>query len=162
MGVPTTEIDSVCSIRYKMHSWSQAIDQGKEVCAVSFDLQKSFDSVPHKALIDKLESIGLNCFLLRWVCSYLLNRKQFVVLNGAKSTISQVVSGVPQGSVWGPLLFIIYINDSVQGSHCNENTINLFADDILLFRIIHDVHDMDMVQQGIDNISDWESSFESQ
>ena len=53
---------------------------------IESDIQKAFDSVPHKALIDKLESIGLNCFLLRWICSYLLNRKQFVVLNGAKST----------------------------------------------------------------------------
>ena len=56
MGVQTTEIDSVWSTRYSAYSWSQAIDQSKEVCAVFFDLQKAFNSVPHKALIDKLES----------------------------------------------------------------------------------------------------------
>ena len=104
-----------------VHSWSEAIDQGKEICAVFFDL----------------------------------NRKQFVVLNGAKSTTYQVISGVPQGSVLGPLLFLVYINDSIERTRYSGNTINLFADDMLLFRIINDAHDMELVQQGIDNVSDW-------
>ena len=93
---------------------------------IESDIQKAFDSVPHKALIDKLESIGLNCFLLRWICSYLLNRKQFVVLNGAKSTTGYLE--LPRVLYRGLSCSIIYINDSVQGSHCNGNTINLFAD----------------------------------
>ena len=121
-----------------MHSWSEAIDQGslidglrpaaqmlflyqkrqhrsdslfrEEICAVFFDLKKAFDSVPLKALIHKLQSIDLNSHILRWICSYLTsNRKQFVVLNGAKPTTCQVRSGVPQGSVLGPLLFLVYI-----------------------------------------------------
>ena len=134
-----------------VHSWSEAIDQGKEICAVFFDLKKAFDSVPHKALIHKLQSIDLNSHILRWICSYLTNRKQFVVLNGAKSTTCQVMSGVPQGSVLGPLLFLVYINDSIERTRFSGNTINLFADDMLLFRIINDAHDMELVQQGIDN-----------
>ena len=81
--------------------------------------KKAFDSVPHKALIDKLRSIGLNRYLLRWVCSNLTNRKQFVVLNGSQSSTCQVVSGVPQGSVLGPLLFL---NDSTERTHCDGNT----------------------------------------
>ena len=84
-----------------VHSWSQAIDQGKEVCAVFFDLQKAFDSVPHKALIEVYRSK-----LLRWVCSHLLSTLWKAVLNGAKSTNSQVI---PQDSVLGPLLFIILV-----------------------------------------------------
>ena len=138
-----------------MHSWSEAIDQGKEICAVFFDLKKAFDSVPHKALSHKLQSIDLNSHILRWICSYLTNRKQFVALNGAKSTTCQVMSGVPQGSVLGPLLFLVYINDSIERTRYSGNTINLFADDMLLFRIINDAHDMELVQQGIDNVSDW-------
>ena len=56
-----------------VHSWSEAIDQGKEIYAVFFDLKKAFDSVPHKALIHKLQSIDLNSHILRWICSYLTN-----------------------------------------------------------------------------------------
>ena len=138
-----------------VHNWSQAIDQGKEICAVFFDLQKAFDTVPHKTLIDKLISIDLNPFLLRWVCSYLTNRKQFVVLNGEKSSTCQVVSGVPQGSVLGPLLFLVYINDSVEATQCDGNTINLFADDMLLYRVINSTCDLEVVQQGVNNVSDW-------
>ena len=138
-----------------VHNWSQAIDQGKEICAVFFDLQKAFDSVPHKALIDKLISIDLNPFLLRWVCSYLTNRKQFVVLNGEKSSTCQVVSRVPQGSVLGPLLFLVYINDSVQATQCDGNNVNLFADDMLLYRVISNTCDLEVVQQGINNVSTW-------
>ena len=80
--------------------------------------------MPHKALIDKLISFDL---LLRWICSYLTNRKQFVVLNGEKSCASQVVSGVPQGSVLGPLLFLVYIKDFVEATERDGNTFNLFA-----------------------------------
>ena len=120
-----------------------------------FDLQKAFDSVPHRALIEKLKSIDLNPFILRWSCSYLTDRSQHVLLNGESSPICKTISRVPQGSVLGPLLFLIYINDSVQETMLDGNYITLYADDMLLFRVIHSAEDFIHVQKGIDNIGNW-------
>ena len=125
------------------------------MCAVFFDLRKAFDSVPHKSLIDKLRSIDSDQFILRWICSYLMDRKQYVVLNGERSATCNVTSGVPQGSVLGPLLFLIYINDSVQSTILDGNCMTLYADDMLLYRIINSSQDFRYVQQGIDNVGRW-------
>ena len=86
------------------------------------------------------------------------NRKQFIVLNGEKSHTCQVVSGVSQGSVLGPLLFLVYINDSVEATQCEGNTITLFTDDMLLYRVINNTHDLEVVQQGINNVGKWVDS----
>ena len=86
------------------------MDAGKEVGAVFFDLQKAFDSLPHHALLDKLRDLQLNEFTLKWICDYLTQRKQRVVVNGQTSETLPVLSSVHQGSVIGPLLFLIYID----------------------------------------------------
>ena len=88
----------------------QALDMGYEVCTTFFDIRKAFDSVPHKALMDKMQMIGLDDYLLYWLHSYLTNRKhQTVVVEGESSDELSVLSGVPQGSVLGPLLSLVYI-----------------------------------------------------
>ena len=137
------------------NDWSAALDKGKEVCAIFFDLRKAFDSVPHRCLMDKLTFAGLNPYILRWVASYLCNRRQYVVLNGKESSIIDVVSGVPQGSVLGPLLFLLYINESVQEPLSDGTPISLYADDILMYRIINCVQDYKMLQSDIDTVSRW-------
>ena len=93
--------------------------------------------------------------ILRWICSYLMNRKQYVILNGEKSSACNATSGVPQGSVLGPLLFLMYINDSIQSTALDGNHTTLYADDMLLYRVINCPPDFINVQQGIDNIGRW-------
>ena len=135
--------------------WLYALDQGYEVCAVFFDVSKAFDSVPHLALLSKLSELGLDPYLLWWIRSYLSNRSQCVSIDGVDSHVLPVASGVPQGSVLGPLLFILYIND-VATALSTESEMNMFADDVALYiyRVIKSSIDYSHLQNDINSISD--------
>ena len=99
--------------------------------------QKAFDTVPHRLLINKLSEIGLTNFIVRWICSYLTDRKQVVVLNGCSSAKCNVRSGVPQGSVLGPILFLLYINGWLEEVPLSAGTkFVLYADDTLVYKPI--------------------------
>ena len=132
----------------------QAFENPKslEVCAVFLDISKAFDKVWHDGLIFKLKQNGVYGSLLMFFQNYLNNRKQRVVLNGSYSSYSTVESGMPQGSVLGPLLFLIYINDLERNIKSN---IRFFVDDTMLFSIVKYPtisannlnHDLDIIQQ---------------
>ena len=117
------------------HDIYQSFDNGFEVRGVYFDISKAFDKVWHKGLTYKLKQNGVAGNLLKTLADFLKDRKQRVVLNGQNSTWVNVEAGVPQGSILGPLLFLIYINDLSENLVSNPK---LFADDTSLFSVIFD------------------------
>ena len=142
------------------HDWHQTLDSGSEVCAIFFDLQKAFDSVPHRSLIAKLRQLNINKFLLKWIVDYLTDRTQCIGVEGATSPSQPVLSGVPQGSVLGPLLFIIYIDGLTNA--LSNSSMSLYADDLLLYRTIQSPTDYQALQAEIDSLSNWISSHKLQ
>ena len=98
------------ALLFATHDWSCHLDKGSSVAAVFFYLSKAFDKVPHCQLLSALANAGVSGSLLHWFRSYLFNRFQRVVLDGHISEVHSVSSGVPQGSILGPLLFSIYVN----------------------------------------------------
>ena len=109
----------------------KAIDNKNYSCGVFIDLCKAFDTVDHHILLDKLEYYGIRGIAHKWFSSYLSNRSQFVSLGQMESGSQQILCGVPQGSVLGPLLFLLYVNDLHKCS--NVLDFHLFADDTNIF-----------------------------
>ena len=137
------------------NDWLQSLDARVEVCATFFDFRKAFDTVPHRTLISKLKTLYLHPAIIRWICNYLTGRYQRVVVDGATSQSLPVISGVPQGSVIGPLLFLIYI-DSVSHLELSQGTkMVLYADDMLIYKDIQSCDNYRDLQNDIDQIYNW-------
>ena len=109
-------------------------------CGIFIDLSKAFDTVNHQILIDKLEHYGIRGKALEIFKSYLSNRKQYVQLEKSKSQLRPITCGVPQGSVLGPLFFILFINDLYKC--CPEGKVRLFADDTTIFFHKNNINDI--------------------
>ena len=134
------------------HSILEYIDVGRPVDAVVLDFSKAFDKVSHPKLIAKLTALGINSNITKWITSWLTGRDQKVVVEGVCSKAAPVTSGVPQGSVLGPLLFLIYINDI--RSNIN-NHLRLFADDALLFGPVTDNTEKESMRADLKTLEDW-------
>ena len=133
---------------------NQALNQNGRVDAAVLDFSKAFDKVPHRRLLRKLDHCGVRGDTLKWLEHFLIGRKQRVVIDGVESDECDVVSGVPQGSVLGPLLFIIFINDI--GAQLSPDTqIRLFADDALVYRVMHSHQDVIAFQADLDKLTAW-------
>ena len=120
--------------------------------AIYLDFQKAFDSVPHKRLIEKLRGNGIQGNVLNWISDFLSCRSQYVTINGYKSRSVPVTSGVPQGSVLGPSLFIYYINDLPK---LCEALCEIFADDTKVFKSIKSLSDCCLIQRTLNALSAW-------
>jgi hypothetical protein len=118
-------------------------------------MSKAFDKVPHLSLLHSLSTVGVTGTLLKWFESYLTDRSQRVVLSGHSSSPAPVKSGVPQGSILGPLLFIVYVNSLVSLKLSPRTSIVSYADDILLYRSLSTTSDNTTLQHNVDLISSW-------
>lgn len=134
------------------HDLALAIDKRKVVDCIFLDFRKAFDIVPHDLLVSKLRGYKLNESVIAWIAEYLSLRQQSVVLNGCSSGYVPVTSGVPQGSVLGPLLFLLYINDIAIGL---KSSFRMFADDCVLYRTIDNERDSEYLQHDLNVISSW-------
>ena len=148
---------TVNKLTYLYNTFCQALDVGKEVCVVFCEISKAFDRVWHAGLLLKLEAAGVTGEVLTWFKSYLSYRKQRVVLPGAVSDWLFLNAGFPQGSILGPLLFLLYINDIVLNIGSN---IRLFADDTSLFIIVDDpVADATCINSDLGRITQWAATW---
>ena len=117
---------------------------------------KAFDHVPHECLLRKMDHYGIRGSTLEWIRAFLTDRVQQVTLEGATSDSIQVLSGVLQGAVLGPLLFLVFINDLPD---CVESGIRLFDDDCILYRCIKNQKDCDTLQQDLNILAAWEKKW---
>lgn len=137
-----------------LESWTKSLDERADVLAILLDFSKAFDSVPHERLLIKCEHYGINGNLLKWIRAFLTGRNQFVSVSGTDSPDLPVRSGVPQGSVLGPLLFMLFINDISNGV---KSPLHLFADDSIVFRSIKTDEDLEIVQSDLNVLNEWSS-----
>ena len=136
--------------------WQKNLDNGIPTDVVYLDFRKAFDTVPHNRLLFKLSKYGIQGNLLLWIKDFLSNRTQYVKINNSKSAEQQVTSGVPQGSVLGPMLFIYFINDLPDISTVPTK---IYADDTKAYTAIKSDDDRVKLQTSIDHMYNWTQSW---
>ncbi len=136
------------------NKWFHNIDIGQLNGAIFLDLKKAFDTVDHKILLHKLHLYGIKGIALNWFRSYLSNRKQYCWVNDHLSHPQEMVCGIPQGSILGPLLFLIYVNDL---PNCLKHTrCNMFTDDTQINTSSNNIDSIaNILNEDLINVSDW-------
>ena len=135
---------------------SSSLDKGIQTDMLVLDFSKAFDRVPHQRLLRKLEHFGVRGTTHSWIASFLSGRTQSVVVEGSSSDRVPVVSGVPQGSVLGPMLFLLFINDFLDKITSNSR---LFADDCIVYRQIIGISDCEALQEDLNMLVEWETKW---
>ena len=129
------------------------MDRGAKFDTIFLDFKKAFDTVPHNVLLIKLWRLGITGDLWLWFREYLTQRLHYVQIDQTSSSLLPVKSGVPQGSILGPLLFLIYINDLP--TCIDYSTCYLFADDVKLLKSIYSLNDCSLLQQDLSSLQHW-------
>ena len=140
-----------------MEEITEALDRGDDVDVIYLDFAKAFDKVPHQRLLAKLHGYGIQGKPHEWIRDFLSSRQERVVVNGVYSDWVPVTSGIPQDSVLGPVLFLIYINDLPDELNCLKK---LFADDGKVYSPIRNIQDKVNMQGNVDNAEDWTDKWE--
>ena len=143
-----------------VHDLALGLEKRSSVHCLLLDFSKAFDSVPHERLLLKLEAAGIRGRLLRWIRGFLVNRLQRVVINGRYSPWLPVQLGVPQGSILGPLLFILYVNDIYSVIHHSKH--GMFADDLSIYMEVSTPADCALLQHDLDGIVRWSNQWQLQ
>ena len=136
---------------------AEVLDRRGRADLCIMDFSKAFDMVPHQRLLAKIDHLGIQGNTKLWIESFLTSRQQKVIIDGQSSSSSSVISGVPQGTVLGPLLFLSYINNLPDRV---SSDVRLFADDLILYRPINSPVDCDILQWDIDALCNWEETWQ--
>ena len=142
----------ITQLLYVLDHFTKHLDKGEPIDEIYLDFQKAFDLVPHQCLIQKLTSFEINGKILQWMKDFVWNRTQQVVLNGQKLGATFFTSGVPQGSVLGPVLFTLFVNDIP--SMVSSPTF-MFADDAKIFRCVKSSDDHCAFQNDLSLLYEW-------
>ena len=132
------------------------LDNGEQVDVIYMDMSKAFDKVSHGRLLRKLREFGYGGNLLQWFSSYLTDRRQCVTVAGATSNSLPVGSGVPQGSILGPALFLLFVNDLPDAVESSD--VAMFADDTKIYKKIKSLEDAASLQSDINHLDDWSTT----
>ena len=149
-------LSTVTQLINSTNDWSETLNKKGQTDVILLDFSKAFDKVSHQHLSNKLSFYGIRGNTLGWINSFLSDRQQAVSVNGTHSSWVDVTSGVPQGSVLGPALFLLYINDI--NDHI-KSKIKLFADDSIVYREIWSPEDHNILQQDLDTLAEWSKTW---